>query len=89
MRKRFWQVLAVAVLVMGAQSAMAFGFCPLGGKRTQAKPRMLPPMRVQAPLYMLTPQGTLVPVYPQQARMVRYAPPGSRRLSMGPRLGYR
>lgn len=89
MRKRVCQVLAVAVLVMGGQSAMAFGFCPLGGKRTQVKPRILPPLRVQAPLYMLTPQGTLVPIYPQQTRMARHASIDWRRPPMEQRLGYR
>ncbi len=88
MKKRFWQVLVVVSLVMVAQSAMAFGFCPLG-KKSSSRPHMLPIVVQQAPVYMLTPQGMLVPVYPQQLRMPRRGMPVWRRPPAAPRLGYR
>lgn len=88
MRGRSMVVLVAGLLLVVAQSASAFSFCPLGSK---SSPRPRPPVAAmpQPPIYVLTPQGMLLPLPPRPWR--RSEP----RLSVWPgplvgsRLGHR
>lgn len=88
MRKWFLRLLLVFVLGAVAHSALASSFCPFG-KKASSPPRLVPILVQQAPIYVLTPQGVLVPVYPRQARALRGTLPGWQRPPIGQRLGYR